>query len=386
MTTCIKNVHIVLNDRILYGGALTFKEGVISYIGKEKQPADCVVDGKENFLIPAFVDIHCHGGKGSDFLDGDKESVKTVLAHHLSHGTTTLVGTTTTTDFEVIKDCLRIMTAYRERNPKSPLCGVHLEGPWLNPLQCGAQDVRYMRLPNAEDVVALKREFPMILRMSAAPELDEGFAFGKKCKELGVKVGFAHTDADFSQIEKAKAHGYEIATHLYSGMKGVYRKDSFRTAGAVEAGLFFDDIYAEVIADGRHLPIELLKYIYKQKGADKICLITDGMRGSGLENGSVCHNVGPKHLTGEVLIEDEVAKLLDRQSFAGSVATMDRIYRTMATAIGKDFVALSKMASTTPAKAMGLECVGEIKEGYVADLLLINKDMEILEIFTDKTV
>ncbi len=386
MTTLVKNVNIVTFDKIIYGGALTFTDGVIDYIGKEERSAHLVVDGKNNFLIPAFVDLHCHGGNGCDFLDGDEESIKTALRHHLSHGTTTLFATTTTTDFEVIKQSLRLMTEYKAKSPKTPLCGAHLEGPWLNPAQCGAQDVNYMRIPNAEDVAALKEEFPIIKRISAAPELDERFALGEKCLALGVKLGFAHTDADFSQIEAAKDNGYQIATHLYSGMKGVTRKNSFRIAGAVEAGLFFDDIYAEIIADGRHLPNELLKYIYAQKGAEKICLITDSMRGSGLANGTVCHNVGPKRLTGEVIIEDEVAKLLDRQSFAGSVATMDRIYRTMAEAIGKDFVSLSKMASTTPAKCMGLTDVGEIKEGYQADLLLINENMEILQLFTDKLV
>ncbi len=384
MRTVIQNVNIVTYDTILYGSALSFVDGVIEYIGKEPPSADCVVDGQGNFLIPAFVDLHCHGGNGCDFLDGDEESVKTALRHHLSHGTATLFATTTTTDFAVTKQTLRLLSAYKAKNPKSPLCGIHLEGPWLNPLQCGAQDTNYMRQPNPEEIAELKSEFPLIMRVSAAPELDQALRFGEKCSELGIKVGYAHTDADFSQIEEAKEKGYRIATHLYSGMKGVTRKNSFRIAGAVEAGLFFEDIYVEIIADGRHLPLELLKYIYAQKGAERICLITDSMRGAGLENGTVCNNVGPKHLTGQVVIEDEVAKLLDRQSFAGSVATMDRVYKTMSKAIGKDFVALSKMASTTPARFMGLNGVGEIKEGYVADLLLVDGEMNVLQTITDK--
>ncbi len=384
MTTLIKNANIVVYDKIIYGGALTFTDGVIEYIGKEEKSADVVVDGENGYLIPGFVDLHCHGGNGCDFLDGDEESIQKAVEHHLAHGTTTLFATTTTTDFELLKDCLRLMSAYKAKTPQSSLRGIHLEGPWLNPLQCGAQDSNYMRLPSAEDAEALKKEFPLVMRMSAAPELDQDCEFGKKCIELDVKVGFAHTDADFAQIERAKENGYQIATHLYSGMKGVYRKNSFRTAGAVEAALFYDDLFVEVIADGRHLPVELLKYIYAQKGAERICLITDGMRGAGLANGTICQNVGPKQLTQQVVIEDEVAKLLDRQSFAGSVATMDRIYRTMASAIGKDFVALSKMASTTPARFMGLERVGEIKEGYEADLILMNEDLQLVKIFTDK--
>jgi N-acetylglucosamine-6-phosphate deacetylase len=178
----------------------------------------------------------------------------------------------------------------------------------------------------------------------------------------------------------AKENGYTLMTHLYSGMKGVTRKNSFRIAGSVEAGLYFDDLFVEIIADGRHLPLDLLRFIYKCKGADKICLITDAIRAAGLNNGEQTV-IGSKRNGLPVIVEDEVAKLLDRQSFAGSTATADRLYKTMAQAIGKDMVALSRMASTTPAKVMGWTDRGEIAVGKRSDLLLVDDGLNIEKIF-----
>ena len=168
-------------------------------------------------------------------------------------------------------------------------------------------------------------------------------------------------------------------THLYSGMKGVTRKNAFRVAGAVEAGLYFDDLFGEIIADGRHLPLDLLRFIYKCKGADRICLITDAIRAAGLKNGE--RSVIGSLANGlPVIVEDEVAKLLDRQSFAGSTATGIRLYQTMASAIGKDMVALSNMASRTPARVMGWDDCGEIAVGKRADMLLLSEELEIKNI------
>ncbi len=156
--------------------------------------------------------------------------------------------------------------------------------------------------------------------------------FGKRGKELGIVMSCAHTDADFSEAEEALAHGYSLMTHLYSDMKGVTRKNAFRIAGAVEAGLYFDDYFVEIIADGRHLPRELLRYIYKLKRAQRITLITDAIRACGLPEGTKTI-LGNKQNELPVVVEDGVAKLLSREAFAGSVATFDRIYRTMAEAV-----------------------------------------------------
>jgi N-acetylglucosamine-6-phosphate deacetylase len=309
--------------------------------------------------------------------------MKEIAAFHLSHGTCTMLATTLTAPMYETKAALSEFARYQCEVKNGVLAGVFLEGPWLNPHQCGAQDVGNMLSPSEDLLRELKREYPFILRVAAAPELDEGYAFSKAGKELGILVSAAHTDANFAQIEEAKNYGYSLMTHLYSGMKGTERKNAYRVAGAVEAGLYFEDLYAEIIADGKHLPLELLRFIYKCKGADRLCLITDGTRASGLKNGASAL-LGSKKNGIPVVIEDDVAKLPDRQSFAGSTATADRLYKTMAKAIGKDMVALSKLSSTTPARIMGWTDRGEIATGKRADLLLVNENLDIEKIITEK--
>ena len=168
-------------------------------------------------------------------------------------------------------------------------------------------------------------------------------------------------------------HGYTLMTHLYSGMKLTERRNAFRVAGAVEAGLYDDRLCVELIADGRHLPEALLKFAYHCKGAENICLVTDAMRGAGMPEGS-CTKLGRMQDGVDVIIEDGVAKLPDRTSFAGSVATADRLLRTMHRQAGVDILSVSKMLSGTPARVMGYTDRGQIESGMRADLVLVNKN------------
>lgn len=377
--TVIINTRIVTSDNILKNGICVFEDGVITYIGTEKQSADEVIDAENKYLIPGFIDLHCHGGNGFEFMDATVDEYGRIARFHLSHGTTTMLATTLAASDCETQYALDTFFEYVQKHPHSILKGIHLEGPWLNPEQCGAQNVEYMKTPNCKELTDLKKQYPFILRVSAAPELENGYEFGKKGNELGLVMSPAHTDADFSQIAKAKENGYKLMTHLYSGMKGVTRKNSFRIGGATEAGLYFDDLFVEIIADGRHLPPDLLRFIYKCKGPEKICLVTDAIRAAGMKNGAETV-IGSKKNGLPVVVEDDVAKLPNRQSFAGSTATADRLYKTMAQAIGMDMVALSKMASLTPATVMGWTDRGEIALGKRADMLLVNEELEIEKI------
>lgn len=383
MRTQIVNAQIVTRDQIIKNGVCTYENGVIGYVGRDVQAADKTVDAEGNYLIPGFIDLHCHGGNGAEFMDATAEEIAKIADFHLSHGTTTMLATTLAASDEETEYALRTLGEYKRNAPNSTIEGVHMEGPCFNPEQCGAQNSEYMKKPSVDELRRLKREYPFILRVSAAPELEGGMSFGTEGKRLGMVMSPAHTDGDFWDMREALQNGYSLMTHLYSGMKGVTRKNSFRIAGAVEAGLYFDGYDVEIIADGRHLPIELLQFIYKCKGADKICLITDAIRASGLPNGAKTV-IGSVKNGLPVIVEDEVAKLTNRQAFAGSTATTDRLYKTMALAIGKDMVALSKMASLTPARVMGWTDRGEIALGKKADMLIIDENLEIKKILTNK--
>lgn len=385
MRTLIKNAKIVTAEKVIKGSC-AYTDGIIDYVGGEDVPADEIIDAEGGYLVPGFIDIHCHGGNNLEFMDAGVEGFGKIAEFHMSHGTTTLYPTTLAAEECEILDVLENFKKYTAEHPNSTMAGIHLEGPWLNPKQCGAQNTNYMKNPDAEYLRALKEKYPFIAKVGAAPELPGGAEFGEMGKKLGIVMSPAHTDGDFSDMEEALKHGYNIMTHLYSGMKGVERRNAYRYAGAVEAGLYFDSYYVEIIADGKHLPLELLKYIYKVKGAERICMITDAIRASGLPNGATT-KIGSMERGLDVIVEDDVAKMPDRQAFAGSTATTDRLYRTMAKAIGtkpEGLVALSKMSSLTPARVMGLTDRGEIKEGKLADLIILSSDLEIVKVITEK--
>ena len=380
MKTLIYNARIVQKDAIIEGGCCLVEDGKIKQVGLTRCEADCIIDAFGNYLIPGFIDLHCHGGNGYDVMDANEISLREIANFHLSHGTTTMLISTLSASKEETDATLTAINRYVALEPDGVIKGVHLEGPWLNPVQCGAQAVEHMCLPDVSVLRELKARYPVIERISVAPELEGGMIFGKQGKQLGLVMSTAHTDADFDVMKTALKNGYTLITHLYSGMKGVSRKDAVRIAGAVEAGLYFDDYYVEVIADGKHLPNSLLQLIYKCKGANKICLITDATRPAGFKDGtdSIIGSIGGGT---KVNVDNGVAYTTDKQSFAGSVATFDRIYRTMAGVIDKDMVALSRMSSTTPASVMGYSDRGEIAEGKRADMIIMDKNLQIKKIF-----
>ncbi len=374
----IVNVKVVLPDGILPDATVAFDDDKIIYIGKDRLDCAESSDGRGAYLFAGFVDIHCHGGAGYDFMDASAEEIEKIVNFHLSHGSTTIVPTTMTDSWEHIYSALDGIAGYYKTARDTVLHGAHIEGPWLSPKQCGAQSPEKMDLPSVDKFRTLIERYPFISRISVAPELENGMAVGRIAGKTGVVASVAHTDADFDTVIEAADNGYSLMTHLYSGMTGVTRKNAFRVAGAVEAGLYDDRLNVEIIADGRHLPTGLLKLIYKCKGADKICLITDAMRAAGLRDGEESI-LGRNDCGLPVIVEDEVAKTRDRQSFAGSVATTDRLVRVMLSA-GVDPVSVSKMASATPARVMGLNDRGSVEVGKRADFVVMNEQTEVLRV------
>lgn len=371
-------VKAVLPSGVSDRTTVAYENGKIVYVGDEILRDAEIIDGRGEYLLAGFIDLHCHGGAGFDFMDATAEEIGKIAAFHESCGTTTLVPTTMTDTAEHIAAALDGLAAYYSTVKDTPLTGAHLEGPWLSPAQCGAQSPEKMDLPSEEKLRAIIGKYPFVSRISLAPELENGIETGRAGAAAGLVVSAAHTDADFDKIVEAADNGYTLMTHLYSGMAGVTRKNAYRTAGAVEAGLYDDRLAVEIIADGKHLPSGLLKLVYKCKGADGVCLITDAMRAAGLGDGARSV-LGRKDDGLPVTVEDGVAKTLDRQSFAGSVATTDRLVRTMA-GIGVSLTDISKMASTTPARVMGFTDRGAIEVGKRADFVFMNDALEVTEV------
>lgn len=380
MQTLLKifNARIITPYRTITNGTLVITDGIITYVGDENISIEGAVeiDAQHKYVSPGFIDIHIHGGGGGDFMDGDINAFLTIAKTHAQYGTTALCPTTLTAEKE---DLLKTLKLYEEADKLNThgaqFIGMHLEGPYFAMSQRGAQDPRYIRNPDPAEYMEIVASSSIIKRWSAAPELPGAIAFGQYMRAKGILPAIAHTDAIYEDALKAFEAGYTLATHFYSSMSGVTRRNCFRYAGVVEAGYLIDEMDVEIIADGVHLPAPLLKLIYKIKGADRTALITDAMRGAGLPPGDSV--IGNLHTGLKVIVEDGVAKLTDRSSFAGSVATADRLVRNMVQMAEIPLIDAVRMMTATPARIMGADKKGVLLPGKDGDVVIFNENIDI---------
>ena len=245
MKHAIWNVRIVTAEMVIENGAIVFENGIITYVGEGKPAADTVTDGEGKYLIPGFVDIHCHGASGNAFNDAQTEKNHAIAAFHLSHGTTTMLASTSTASLSDLEKALCCLSLDMENGLLPNVAGLFMEGPWLSTASAGAQAASLMRAPSVQDVYDLKGKYPAILRLGVAPEEKGGMEMGRAGSEKGILMSMAHTAATFAQTEQAFQNGYTLLTHFYCAMKGVERKNAYRIAGAVEAGFYLDDMFVE---------------------------------------------------------------------------------------------------------------------------------------------
>ncbi len=372
------NGTILTPFRAIKSGTVVIENGRILGIheGNVEVSDATEIDAKGQYIAPGFIDIHVHGGGGFDFMDGTEEAFLKIAELHAQYGTTSLVPTTLTAEKEDLLQTLDVYEKATRQNTKGAnLLGIHLEGPYFALSQRGAQDPRYIRNPDPAEYEEILSHSSSIVRWSAAPELEGAIAFGQRLRQKGILAAIAHTDAFYDDVLAAYENGYSLVTHLYSAMSGVTRKNAFRYAGVIESA-FLLDLDVEIIGDGIHLPAPLLKLIYKIKGSDRTALITDAMRGAGMPEGE--STLGSLKNGLKVIIEDGVAKMPDRTSFAGSVATFDRLVRNMVNMADVSLLEAVRMASTTPARIMGVDNrKGSLAKGKDADIVIFDKDINV---------
>ena len=251
--------------------------------------------------------------------------------------------------------------------------------------QRGAEDPKYIRDPDPAEYKEILENYPSIKRWSAAPELKGAIEFGKYLSSKNVLAAIAHTDAVYEEVLDAFQNGYSLATHFYSAMSGVTRRNAYRYAGVIESAYLLDDMDVEIIADGKHLPEPLLKLIYKIKGSSHTALITDAMRAAGMPEGESI--LGGLQNGVKVIVEDGVAKLPDRTSFAGSVATTDRLVRTMMNMAGVPLLNTIQMITDTPARVMKVnDRKGSLQPGKDADILIFDDTITIAMTMVNGTI
>ena len=371
------NAKIVTETKTIPNGFLVITDDKISHVqeGAVTEPfLGCdKTDCQGMILAPGFIDLHCHGGGDSDFMDGTVEDILTAARAHLVHGTTTIAPTTLTCSDEELFDFFDHYEEAKSVAENMPrLCGIHLEGPYFSRDQAGAQPPRYLLKPTKEHYEkVLERSHGNIFRWSVAPELEGAMELGDMLKEKGILVSIGHSNADYNTVVESMKHGYSHITHFYSACSSIVRVKGVRVLGVVECGYLFDDLDIEIIADGKHLPPELLRLIVKTKDNSKISLVTDSMRGATMPEGPSV--LGSRKDGLNVIIEDGIAKMLDFSGFAGSVATTDRLVRTMVNEAGLELHEAVNMMSLHPARLIKKENeLGSIAVGKLADLVLLD--------------
>ena len=315
-------------------------------------------------------------------MDGTLEAMVGAARAHLKHGTTTLLPTTLTSSDEELFTVMDTFHRAKEINENMPeLLGLHLEGPYLNGQEKGAQDEKYVVLPEPEhyEKIALYAN-GAIKRWSLAPELPGAIEMIGRLAGQGIMFSAAHTAATFEHIKEARSKGLSALTHFYSAMSTIVRKQGRRVLGVVESGYLLDDLWVELIADGEHLPPDLLKMILKCKDHDRIFLCTDSMRGAGMPDGPSI--LGSKKDGQEVIVEKGIALMPDKTCFAGSVATTDRLVRVMVHKVGLPIWETVKMVSLNPAQAIGCDSrKGSLECGKDADIVLFDDMITIKGVY-----
>lgn len=383
----IKNGKIITPNGIRKG-VLTLEDGKIKSLGRTVPAGSEVIDAEGNYVSPGFIDIHTHGAGGADYMDGTVEAYCTAARMTAAHGATLVYPTTLTSTNEALFESFETFRkAVKANKEGSTFGGMHLEGPYFNPAQAGAQDPRYLRCPSPEDYnLIMEKGRGLLKRWSFAPELDGAPEFAAAIRKHGILASIGHTAASFEECDASFKSGATHMTHFYSCMSTITRKQGFRIAGVLEYGYFQDGMSIELIADGIHVPSSLLHLIIKLKGVERIALVSDSMRAAGMPE-------GPSILGGlnggqEVIVEDGVAKMPDRSCFAGSVATADRLVRTIIKEGGVSLEDAVRMMTLNPAHFMRIERrKGSIEVGKDADIVIFDNNIEIKRtIINGKTI
>lgn len=376
----IKSDKIIV-DEGLFDGYVYVEDGKIAQVSKENIPCEERYDYTGLYVSPGFIDTHTHGAGGYAFMNSTPEDVVKGSLYHLSFGTTCILPTISAGEFSVMEQAVIHIQQAMESGEAPNILGAHMEGPYLSKKQCGAQNTAFITAPVEQDYKRLIRERGnAVKRWTYAPEQDADGTFCKYITSHGVVASAGHTDAIYDDMKVAMANGCNLVTHMYSCTSTITRDHGFRRLGVIETAYLEDEMYVEIIADGKHLPPELIRMILKNKSTDKVALTTDSLEiaGTSIQEGVMSGT--------EFIVEDGVCKLKDRSAFAGSVATADVLVRTLVKSCDCPVPTAVKMLTKVPAEILGVE-KGELKAGKDADIVVFDEDITVKQVFlAGKTV
>ncbi len=373
----IKGLTVHPEEGKLSGGGVFMEEGVIKDIFENDQEGK--YSGVENIcfpplchLIPGMINIHIHGGNGGDVMDGDMGALRKIAASAAASGVTSFLATTMTEEITNIERALETVKEYinqQETMPGARIIGVHMEGPFLSPEKKGAQRADLMRVPDI-DLFRRWQEISgdSVRVVTIAPELDKGLVFIEYLKKHNVIASIGHSDGSYEEAEAGIAAGAGQGTHLFNAMRGIHQ----RAPGTAGALLLDDRVTTELIVDGIHLHPAIVRLVLKTKGREKLILITDGIRATGLADGE--YELGGQKVT----VGNGAARLVDG-TLAGSILTMNEAARNTISFTGCGWDDIIVMTSENPARQLGLfDRKGSIAKGKDADVTVVDDKWQIL--------
>lgn|SRR5690625_3041238 len=365
MSKVITNAKIYTGETVLENGFIRFDheiQAVDSMEHYQRKEDDQVIDGTGKNVIPGFIEVHSHGGYGSDTMDADPEVINEMAKKMLQEGITSYFPTTMTQSDENIEKALAGIKEAKKTNPM--IQGIHLEGPFVSPEYKGAQPEQYMRVADAKKIEHWNEISGGNIRLvTYAPELGDVSPFEEYCQNHQIVLSAGHTGATYEQLEESNA---SHITHLFNGQLGIHHREP----GVAGFGLLKDNVNVELIVDGFHIVPPMVKLAYRTKGADGIVLITDSMRAKGIPEGE-------SELGGQkVYVKDKQARL-ENGSLAGSVLTFNDAFKNMIHFSGCSVEEAVKMSSVNQAKEFNLENKGLLKAGKDSDILVLNDELTV---------
>lgn len=373
MKTLITNAHIISPGIDIAGGAVLIEGKAIAAVLQpgETAEADQTTDAGGHMLMPGFIDIHSHGAGGCDTCDCKLESIRTIADCKMKEGVTTWLPTTLTLATQTLAGVCEVVKEYAANPSGAKAPGVHLEGPYINPKQCGAQNPAFVRPADFEEVSMLNDIYP-ILNISLAPEMPGAIDFIAKATAAGITCSAGHSAASHADFMKAKAAGLKRLTHFCNQMSPQHHRE----IGLVGSGMLDKDIRIEIICDTIHLCKDMLNLTFTNKGIDQMIMITDSLACSWMPD-------GPGQLGGlPIIVKNGVARL-ESGNLAGSTLRYAKGLKNVWEITGKPLSELVKATSYNQAQSLGLQGLGKIAPGYAADLVLLDEQFDTLKTIID---
>ena len=329
------------------------------------------VDVNGRFITPGLIDIHTHGALGHTFNEPTAQAFDTITVENARRGVTSLLATPATAPIPDLVACLEFTRQWMaDEHDGAQVLGVHIEGPYFNVAQAGAQDPANVRNPDDGTVDQLLAHHDVIRQISYAPELPGAVELTRRLVELGIVAAAGHSSAKEDEVAAAINAGLSHIIHIWSAQSTTVREGPWRKPGLLEVSLAYDNLTVEMITDNKHLPPTLMKLAYKCIGPDRLCIISDATSGAGLPEGS-------RFRMGEMEYEvhDGVGMMFDHSCFAGSSTLLNEMIPILTKQVGVPLPEAVRMASLTPARVIGVaERKGSLAAGKDADIAIFNDD------------